>query len=236
MIVYAGPDSHDTSLVYTFNAAISDGRADVITDSFAHREDATPRIIREQYEVAARMGAALGMTIVAASGDSGEPDVPSSCPHVTSVGGTVLDFDPSGNRIEERGWVSSGSGDALTFPTPTWQVGLPIAATRASSDVSLASGSGYWVYSFGDWGSFIGTSFASPVFAGMMAVIDSARIRDGKPTVGFLNSMLYTTPAVQAAFNDVTTGGTATHPATSGWDYPTGWGSPDASRLLNAIP
>ena len=236
LIVYSGPDSHDTSLLYTFNAAIADARADVITDSFAHREDATPKVIREQYDVAARMGAALGITIIAASGDSGEPDVPSSCPHVLSVGGTVLDTDADGARVEERGWVSSGSGDSLSFPTPDWQVGLPIADKRASSDISLASGSSYWVYSFGDWGSFIGTSFASPVFAGLMAVIDSARIQAGKPNVGFMSSMLYTTPAIQGAFFDVTTGGTGTHPATAGWDYPTGWGSPDAARLLNAIP
>jgi len=236
LIVYSGPDSHDTSLVYTFNAAVAEGRADVISDSFAHREDATPKIIREQYDIAAKLAAAMGITIVAASGDSGEPDVPSSCPHVTSVGGTVLDVDDSGARVEERGWVSSGSGDSSSFAAPVWQLGLPISATRASSDVSLASGSSYWVYSFGDWGSFIGTSFASPVFAGMLAVIDSARLRDGKPNIGFLNSLLYTSPQVQGAFNDITAGGTAVHPAGPGWDYPTGWGSPDATRLLNAIP
>ena len=48
--------------------------------------------IRQQYHEASRMGAALGMTIVVAGGDSGRPDVPSSSPYVTSVGGTLLEL------------------------------------------------------------------------------------------------------------------------------------------------
>jgi kumamolisin len=37
LLVFAGPDAYETSLVYTFNAAIEDGRAQVITDSFSRR-------------------------------------------------------------------------------------------------------------------------------------------------------------------------------------------------------
>jgi len=236
LIVYAGPDAHDTSLVYTFNEAIAEGRVDVITDSFAHREDVTPRAIRRAYDASARMAAALGITLVAASGDSGQTDVPGSSPFVTAVGGTVLVLDPAGARVEERVWVFSGSGDSSSFEAPPWQAGLPIADKRATSDVGLAAGSRYWVYVFGEWQVFSGTSFSAPVFAGLLAVVNSARAAAGKPAVGFLNSMLYTNAALQATFHDIVDGATGLHTALPGWDYPTGWGAPNAAAFAATIP
>jgi kumamolisin len=235
-IVYEGPDAHETSVVYTFNEAIGDGRASVITDSFAHREDVIPRVIRRQYDASARMAAALGITVIAAGGDSGQADVPGSSPFVTSVGGTVLDVDAAGQRIDERAWSLSGSGDSLTFAVPPWQLGLAGADKRACSDVALAGGSRYWVYVFGDWETYAGTSFSAPVFAGLIAVVNSARAAAGKPAVGFLNSTLYTNAAVQGTFFDVVSGGTADHPAGPGWDYPTGWGAPNAAAFAATIP
>jgi kumamolisin len=236
LIVYAGPDAHDTSLVYTFNEAIGEGRASVITDSFAHREDATPRVIRRQYDVSARMAAALGITVIAAGGDSGQADVPGSSPFVTSVGGTILDVDATGQRVDERAWALSGSGDSLTFEAPVWQAGLSIAGKRACSDVGLAGGSRYWVYVFGEWQAYAGTSFSAPVFAGLIAVVNSARAAGGKPPVGFLNSILYTDAALQATFHDVVSGATTDHAAGPGWDYPTGWGAPNAAAFAATIP
>jgi len=235
LLVFEGPDAHDTSLVYAFNAAIADGRSTVITDSFAHREDVVPRAIREQYDASARMAAALGITVISAGGDSGEPDVPATSPFVTSVGGTVLRLDATGARTSERAWEFSGSGNSRSFARPPWQV-VGDGDTRAASDLALASGNGYDTYVFGSWNVFAGTSFASPVFAGLVAVIDSARAGAGKPRVGWLNSILYSNATVQAAFHDVTSGETATHASGSGWDYPTGWGAPDADALERALP
>jgi kumamolisin len=237
LIAYEGPDSHDTSIVYAFNEAIGDGRVDVITDSFAHREDAETRVIRDQYDASARMAAALGITVIAAGGDSGQADVPASSPFVTSVGGTVLELDPAtGQRLDEHAWVLSGSGDSLSFDAPAWQAGLPITDKRAVSDIGLAGGSRYWVYVFGGWQAYAGTSFGAPVFAGLIAVVNSARGGSGKPPVGFLNSTLYTNAAVQASFLDITAGSTSEHSAGVGWDYPTGWGAPNAEAFAATIP
>ena len=232
LLVFAGPDAHETSLVYTFNAAIEDGRAQVVTDSFAHREDVTPRAIRNQYHASARMAAALGMTVIAAAGDSSEPDVPSACPLVTSVGGSVLALDTVGNRLGETAWHNSGSGASLSYEAPSWQT---ITGTRAVSDVALSVGS-YWMYSFGVWRKFGGTSFSAPVFAAMLAVIDSARHAAGKPPLGLINRALYTDATVQATFRDIVSGRTSTYSAGPGWDYPTGWGSPDATALAEVMP
>ncbi|MEJ7599043.1 MAG: S53 family serine peptidase [Kofleriaceae bacterium] len=237
VIAYEAPDAHDTSVVYAFNAAIADARADVITDSFAHREDSQPNVIRLFYNDSARMAAALGITVVAAGGDSAEPDVPSACPFVTAVGGTVILLDDTGALVSERAWVLSGSGDSLIFGTPPWQLGTPgIGIKRAVVDVALNAGTAHWSYVFGDWGAFGGTSFSTPVFAGLIAVINGKRRGEGRPPVGFLNQTLYSDPDVQATFRDITAGGTSFHDAAPGWDYPTGWGAPDAAALADALP
>src|SRR5262249_54717595 len=86
MTVYAGPDSRNTSSVFVFNEAVTRAQADgvsVITDSFAHREDSEPRVVRDQYNHSALVGAALGITLLAATGDSAQTDTPSSSPYVT---------------------------------------------------------------------------------------------------------------------------------------------------------
>jgi kumamolisin len=54
--------------------------------------------------------------------------------------------------------------------------------------------------------------------------------------VGFLNQALYTTPALQASFRDITVGATDMFAATPGWDVPTGWGTPNALGFAQTFP
>ena len=238
MIVYEGPDSRNTSLVYTFNEAIARGEVTVLTDSFAHREDSEPKPVRDQYDHSALMAAALGITVVSASGDSGEVDTPCSSPFVTCVGGTDLTTNAMGNVISETAWFESGSGENKSFALPYWQQGMVPATKRAVVEVALAAdpAHGYWVRRFGNWQIYGGTSFASPVFAGVVASMNSYLVSQGKPRMGFMNPQLYLDPQVRASFRDVTQGGTAMHDAGPGWDFPTGWGAPRAKMLADAWP
>jgi kumamolisin len=148
------------------------------------------------------------------------------------VGGTVLLLDAGGARADELAWRNSGSGQSAWFDAPSWQT---TAGKRAVSDVALAAGP-YWMYGFGAWRDLRGTSFSAPVFAAMIAVINSARRTAGKPPVGLFNRTLYTDAAVQAALRDVVAGETSSHRAGPGWDYPTGWGAPDAKALAEVLP
>ena len=237
VIVYEGPDSRNTSLVYTFNEAIALGQVTVLTDSFAHREDSEPKPVRDQYDHSALMAAALGISVVSASGDSGEVDTPCSSPYVTCVGGTDLTLQGM-NVISETAWFESGSGENKSFALPYWQQGMVPATKRAVVEVALAAdpAHGYWVRRFGNWNVYGGTSFASPVFAGIVATMNSYLVSQGKPRMGFMNPNLYLDPAVRASFRDVTLGGTAMHDAGPGWDFPTGWGAPRAKSLADAWP
>ncbi len=237
VINYEGPDSRNTSLLYVFNEAIARGEVSVLTDSFAHREDSEPLPLRHQYDEAALMGAALGITVISASGDSARPDIPCTSPYVVCVGGTSLNT-LNGNVISETAWEESGSGDAKTFDRPQWQMGIVPNNRRATVDLALNADpvNGYWVRRFGNWEIYGGTSFAAPVFAGMVAVINSYRIANGEPVVGLLTPIVYTDPAVRASFRDVQLGGTDLFQAKKGWDYPTGWGAPRAKKLADALP
>ena len=236
LVVYHSPDARNTSMIYTYNEVMARGEVEVVTTSFAHREDSEPRAVRYQYHYSSMAGAALGMTICAASGDSAGVDVPSHSPWVTGVGGTELgmiglDF------YWERAWPYSGSGVSLNMPVPDWQVGLPgVTDKRATVDVALNAGMGYWYLWLNRWYSNTGTSFASPVFAALMTVVNDARESHGKPHVGFLNRQLYTVPEVQASFRDITVGYTPKHRSGKGWDMVTGWGAPDAEGLYRTLP
>jgi kumamolisin len=237
IIVYMGPDARNTSMIYTFNEAIARGEVNVITDSYCHREDSEPRPVHEAYNAAATMAAALGITVVAAGGDSAGTDVPSSSPYVTSIGGTVLEMD--GLRVtSEVTWWYSGSGISMTFPTPEWQQGLPqVPRRRAVADVALNAETGYWYTWLGNTIPNTGTSFGAPIFAAITAVVNSARASEGKPPVGWLNSQLYTLPEVQDTFRDITVGRTDWGYFTGpGWDIPTGWGAPNAQGLYDTLP
>ena len=90
-----------------------------------------------------------------------------------------------------------------------------------------------------------GTSASTPVFAGIVARLNAARLAVGKPVLGFLNPWLYQIKG--RGFTDITTGSnpgygakfegckedTGVH-ATAGWDPATGWGTPAFKQLLAA--
>ena len=246
VIQYAGPDARNSSICYVYNEAIArmpgDG-ASVLTTSFAHRENAEPKVVRDAYDASAAMGAAMGLTLMGASGNSAKPDIPSSSPYSMAVGGTRVFSDNQGNVDNEVGWNGSGSGLTLTFPQPPWQEEVvgPFGDTAAVVDVALAAapfiGSAYWIYWLDEWALYGGTSFASPAFSGMCTVMNHYRQDNGLPPLGFMAPKLYWDEDVHTlGFRDVTTGGTADWDAGVGWDFPTGWGAPRVDVLAELIP
>jgi kumamolisin len=235
LLVYRGPDAENSSILYTFNEAIGLGNVSVITDSFAHNESAQPAEIRVQYDISSRMAAALGITVLAATGDSSKPDVPATSPYVTGVGGTSLVLGAGGDVSRETAWSETGAGPSLTFSVPAWQKGVVKDSKRAVTEFA-ASATDYWLLVRGSWDTSGGTSFSAPVCAGLMAVVDSYRLAKGKPVAGYLNPILYGSAEVQKSFRDITSGASEDHAARAGWDYATGWGAPNALGLATTLP
>ena len=98
----------------------------------------------------------------------------------------------------------------------------------------------------GRWAVFGGTSAASPAWAAIMALANQA---NGRP-LGFVNPQIYAIGALGtiftrlSAFHDITQGNNAVcsglcgedgYLAGKGYDMTTGWGTPDVTRLINAL-
>ena len=122
------------------------------------------------------------------------------------------------------GIITSAGGFSKFYPTPSWQTAhvasyftaaAAAGATpypgysadkRGYPDVSLAAAN-FQTRENGVWMGESGTSASAPTVAGMLTLINTARLAAGKPTVGFVNPALYhlanTTPGV---FHDITLG------------------------------
>jgi len=138
---------------------------------------------------------------------------------------------------------------------PSWQTGRGVAnqfsdGRRQVPDVAADADplTGYAIYDSTSgcrgqqcWGVVGGTSAAAPLWAGLIALANQAGPKQGLRSAGFLNPALYRLGNGAAGasgaspFHDITAGGNLFYPATPGWDYSTGWGSPDANALVPAL-
>lgn len=111
----------------------------------------------------------------------------------------------------------------------------------------FANVNSYETFTDGQLGLVAGTSGASPVFAGVVALLNDARLRANKTSLGFLNPWLYSSG--YKSLNDITSGeavgcqgdveGAGVIPwaswnATTGWDPATGLGTPNFAKLKEA--
>ncbi|KAF9266299.1 tripeptidyl peptidase A [Marasmius fiardii PR-910] len=169
------------------------------------------------------------------------PTFPATCPYVTAVGGTA--------NIPEVAVDFSGGGFSKYFAQPTYQTdavnaylkklprgtykGLFNRNGRAFPDVA-AQGDRFRVWHQGQPVSVSGTSASAPTFAGIVALLNDARLQKGKGPLGFLNPLIYSKGV--SGFNDITTGnnpgcGTPGFNARKGWDPVTGLGTPNFKKL-----
>lgn len=193
-----------------------------------------------------------GMSYLAATGDNGAAvSWPSVSSKVVAVGGTTLTYTGSGARTETT-WTGTGGGTSAYVALPTYQSGtLGGYAKRAVADVAFNAdpNSGQYVATITPgttavrWVSAGGTSLSTPQWAGLLAVANALRVAAAKTVLGQPHAAIYqqigalpTTYA--AAFADVASGsnGTCTTcTAKTGYDTPTGWGTPNVSALLTSL-
>lgn len=191
---------------------------------------------------------------------------PASDPLVTAVGGTNLCTDVyTGTTVEstkppltcqqnpgvrETAWNGSGGGFSKVFPRPSYQASLPAgsaaipASSRGVPDISMDSSCRTWVVvldtapGFGGYFGVCGTSAASPMFSGLVAIADQMAGHN----LGAINGSLYsiaTSSAYSTSMFDVTVGdniqagtGIPGYSAGTGWDAVTGLGTPNAAVLV----
>jgi subtilase family serine protease len=197
--------------------------------------------------------AAQGQTIVVATGDSGSSTPgnvtwPSDDANVTAVGGTVLTTNgPGGSWKAETGWSdSAGMPSKNGIPIPSYQqlAGVINSSNGGSNtlrnipDVAAASVTLYLCANGSCKNTGGGTSFAAPQWAGIIAMVNQQRVADGKSHIGFLNPTLYSIGSgsnLDTDFHDIVSGNNGAYSAVVGYDLVTGWGSPKAANLINAL-
>jgi hypothetical protein len=205
-------------------------------------------------------------------------EVPASAPSVTAVGGTGfassnsgqywgISIQPGGGTamsyIPETGWSSAeavfggGGGLSSIFGKPGYQSDFFTTNTsqRMVPDVSFAASpvsSPYAVIFNGSEISIGGTSAATPLFGGIVALVNNYLVSNGSisaPGLGNINPTLYRlNETAPSAFHDVGTGsndvpckagsldcsgGLIGYPAQAGYDLATGLGSVDAYLLAS---
>jgi kumamolisin len=191
--------------------------------------------------------AAQGQNFFAASGDSSTWSTkneawPADDAYVVSVGGTdLVTSGAAGPWASETAWVDSGGGispDSIAIPS--WQKlsGIINSSNKGSTTLrngpDVSANANFTFYTCGDQTAcqanvYGGTSFAAPMWAAYIALVNQQLVANGKPTIGFINPTIYSqnvTSAYATNFHDITSGTSGSYSATTGYDLVTGWGSP----------
>jgi kumamolisin len=200
--------------------------------------------------------AAQGQNFFAASGDSSTWSAsneawPADNAYVVSVGGTdLITTSAAGPWKSETAWTDSGGGISPdSIPIPSWQQlsGVINSSNKGSTtlrngpDVSANANFTFYVCAdqttctANDYG---GTSFATPMWAGYIALVNQQLANNGEPTIGFINPTVYAqniTSSYATDFHDITSGTSGSYSAVTGYDLVTGWGSPNGTGLINAL-
>jgi len=197
------------------------------------------------------------------------PIWPGSSPYITSVGATYF---LSADGIRPFAEVVSNGGTGAVFTTgggfsyfqkaasyqakavqqwqreigdkgpPSWAYS---AQYRGYPDIAF-NGNNYDVYlSATSHSPVSGTSASSPAAAGLFNLINDLLLNSRKPTLGFLNPLLYQMAVEHPiAFNDITSGDNKNDgllfckygfEATPGWDPASGLGSPNFPEIVRYV-
>jgi subtilase family serine protease len=200
--------------------------------------------------------AAQGQNFFVASGDAStwsksNEAWPADNAYVVSVGGTDLVTASAGGAWKsETSWVDSGGGispDSIAIPS--WQQlgGVINSSNKGSTTLrngpDVAANANFTFYVCADQttctaNDYGGTSFAAPMWAGYIALVNQQLAANGETTIGFINPTIYSqnvTSSYGTDFHDIASGTSGSFSAVTGYDLVTGWGSPNGTGLINAL-
>jgi subtilase family serine protease len=190
-----------------------------------------------------------GVAITVSSGDGGYGvEYPAASPDVTAVGGTTLTQASNARGWTETAWSDAGSGCSAYEPKPSWQHDTG-CAKRTVADVSADAdpNSGLGVYdtyntcgssSYCDylielgavqgldgWAQVGGTSLSSPLTASVYALAgNTASVVQGSYPYSHTSSLFDVTSGSNGSCS-----GSYLCTAGTGYDGPTGLGTPDGT-------
>jgi kumamolisin len=258
----------DNGFLAAVNTALHDNvrKPSVISISWGSTEEANTPQALDAFDLVLQDAAALGVTVCCSSGDDGSSDIrqpserdgkphvdfPASSPFALACGGTKLlgsGTAISSEVVWNQGNGGTGGGVSNHFARPPYQAKSKVpkspegTAGRGVPDVAgdADPNTGYQVRLVGGQTEVIGgTSAVSPLWAGLIALVNQRLAKLGKPPAGFVNPVLFGVLPSAGVFHDIVTGnndieGIGKYKAVKGWDACTGLGTPDGTRLLGAL-
>ncbi|MEV7386617.1 putative Ig domain-containing protein [Streptomyces sp. NPDC091215] len=182
-----------------------------------------------------------GVAITVSAGDEDYgAEYPATSQYVTAVGGTALSTSSATRGWSESVWYTSssegtGSGCSSYDSKPSWQTDTG-CTKRMEADVSAVADPAtgvavYDTYGGSGWAVYGGTSASSPIIAGVYALAGTPGTSDYPASYPYSHtSNLY----------DVTSGSNGSCStayfctAETGYDGPTGWGTPNGTTAFAA--
>jgi xanthomonalisin len=196
--------------------------------------------------------AAQGQTNLTASGDysslSASGPWPEEDGNIVAVGGTDLAMTSGGGKWSgETGWSGSAGGPSVdkTIKIDSYQLPYINSANGGSKtlrnvpDIAASANTNMEICADGACtGGYGGTSFASPIWAGFIALANQYAVSQGKAVVGFINPAIYAlgqTSSYASSFHDEKKGKSGLYSCTTSYDLVTGLGSPAGTALIEAL-
>jgi xanthomonalisin len=239
--VYVGSSPEDV-----LNRQATDNLSKVLSTSWGWSENkTTDEAIFKEFQ-------AQGQTNLTASGDDSSLKASGPWPeedtYIVAVGGTDVSTAKAGGAWSgETGWSSSAGGPSLdtTILIESYQKPFITTANGGSTtlrnvpDIAANANEDMEICADGTCtGGYGGTSFASPMWAGIIAMANQQAVSEGKPVVGFINPALYALAgeaSYGSNFHDETSGKSGKFKCTVSYDLVTGVGSPQGQAFINAL-
>jgi kumamolisin len=255
IVVYFAPNTTQGLSDALHQAVFDDqNRPSVLSLSWGSAEKFWTPIAQDAMQSALADAARLRVTVVVAAGDelasSGLSDAkahvwfPASSPYVLGCGGSAVTLNGATLAAEDvwnEGSTGTGGGISDIFPVPAYQEHTVLPASvndgavrRGVPDIAAAAAGqpGYRIILNGQPVAKDGTSAATPLWAGLIAIANAER---GSP-IGLLNPSLYANPAlcrvVTQGNNRINGTGYDAGPA---WSACTGLGVPRGRAIVSAL-
>ena len=261
VVFEGGPTGNPNDIL---NSMASSNQIKQLSASWGYPTDGTTEQIYQEF-------ALQGQTYLNCSGDGDAwvgaiPFGACESPNITIVGGTTLTMTGGGQNYASEtvwnwgfyspnnwnpDWYWGSSGGISTDVTiPKWQQGVATAFNHGSStmrtvpDIAFTADNIFTISGGGIPNLSGGTSAATPLWAGFMALVNQQAVSNNVASVGFLAPAVYAlakTTNYALCFHDVTTGDNTwdqsltNFPAVVGYDLATGWGTPNGTNFINAL-
>jgi subtilase family serine protease len=261
IVVVESASDEDSALAAAANVAATTPGVDVVDNTYGTPEFQTDASGNSEQYYDTNDYDHPGVAMVAASGgnaNSGSPSdtgygtlmYPAASPDVISVGGTVLSQNSTTKQWYDSSlYAGTDSGCSGYETAPSWQTEAATlcpgttSPRRVDNDISAAAAmvnnnnldnTPFPLVFDGSWWSGGGTALSADIISGIYALA-------GPPAAGVNPASYLYADAAKSAFdlNDITSGSTTGCPAgsqlctaTTGWDPPTGWGTPDTTLTL----